>query len=140
MMPVITGLLGIMPAAYSTDLRKRVASAYLAGEGTRDEIAERFQISSASVGRYVRLWRAMGSVERTPQRGGAARRVRLEDEALFESWLGENPSLTQTELAVRYRETTGRAVSQRTISRTLSRMGITRKKSRSTPRSAKRPT
>lgn len=128
-----------MPAAYSNDLRLRIAQAYLDGEGTRDEIARRYRISPASVDRYVRLWRTSGSVEPTPHTAGPERRVRPEDESLLVAWLAENPSLTQTELAERYTKETGRSVSQRTISRVLRRVGITRKKSPSMRRSESGP-
>ena len=129
-----------MPRAYSKDLRRRIVEAYLAGEGTRAQIAKRFQVSPASVDRYIRQFRTSGSVE--PARrvgGGPERRVRPEDAPLFAAWLAENPSLTQTELAERYERETGRAVSQRTISRVLGRLGITRKKRHSTPRNAIEP-
>lgn len=117
-----------MPASYSNDLRLRIARAYLAGEGTRAEMAERFQVSPASVDRFVRRFRETGSVEPTPHTKGPQRRVRPEEEPLLVAWLEENASLTQTELAERYEQQTRRPVSQRTISRVLRRMGITRKK------------
>ena len=120
-----------MPAPLSNDLRRRIVDAYLAGEGTLDEIADRFAIGPASVTRFVRLYRQTGSVAPKPHNGAPETRVRAEDIPVLKAWLTENPSLTQQELAQRYTEHTGRSVSQRSISRTLIRHGITRKKSRS---------
>lgn len=55
-----------MPTFYSNDLRLRIARAYLAGEGTRAEIAERFHVSPASVDRFVRRNPKGGFVSFTP--------------------------------------------------------------------------
>lgn len=124
-----------MPAPLSTDLRRRIADAYLNDEGTLDEIARRFEVGSATVTRLVRLHRQTGSVAPKPHGGGPEPRVRPEDVPQLQAWLRENPSLTQSELAQRYDQHTGRPVSQRSISRTLAHYGITRKKKTPTLRS-----
>lgn len=117
-----------MPAPLSHDLRRRIVEAYLAGEGTLDEMAERFQVGSATVTRLLRLYRQTGALAPKPHGGGTEPRVRPEDLPLLQTWLQENPSLTQAELAAHYAAHTGRSTSQRSISRTLIRHGITRKK------------
>ena len=122
-----------MAASLSSDLRERIVQAYLRGEGTRAEIAARFDVGPASVDRYVRLYRQSGSVAAKPHAGGPRPRVPDEDRALLEAYLQENPSLTQAELAERYSKETGRHISQRTMSRVLRRFGITRKKKRRMP-------
>ena len=43
--------------AYSTDLRRKIVSAYEQGEGTLDEVAALFDIGRWSVARYLRLHR-----------------------------------------------------------------------------------
>ncbi|GAB4266219.1 MAG: hypothetical protein Kow00122_20880 [Thermoleophilia bacterium] len=48
---------------------------------------------------------------------------------MIKQWFREEPDLTQQELAERFTEETGQPVSQQTISRSLRRLGITRKKS-----------
>ena len=128
-----------MPAPLSNDLRRRIVAAYQAGEGTLDEVAERFQVGSASVTRLLRLHRETGSIEPKTYTRTAETRVRAEDIPRLQSWLTDNASLTQDELAQRYERETGRTVSQRTISRVLKKAGITRKKSRAIPRSATDP-
>jgi hypothetical protein len=46
-----------MAVAYSTELRERVVRAYQAGEGTQEQIAQRFQVSSSFVQRLLRGYR-----------------------------------------------------------------------------------
>lgn len=125
-----------MAAPLSEDLRRRIARAYLDGEGTREEIAERFRVSAASVDRFVRLQREGGSIAAKPHGGGTECRVPDTDKAVLQALLAEDPSLTQQELAERYGERAGRVVSQRTMSRVLRRLAITRKKKPRTPPSA----
>lgn len=129
-----------MPPPLSQDLRSRIAQAYLNGEGTRPQIAQRFHVSQASVDRFVRLFRQKGSVAPKPHAGGPARSVPDQDKPLLQALFEDNPSLTQAELAQCYREQTDRRVSQRTISRMLKRFALTRKKKSSTPPSANAPT
>jgi transposase len=126
----------MMPAALSNDLRRRIVAAYQAGEGTLEEIAERFAVGTASVTRLLRLDRETGSIHPKTYTRTAEGRVRTQDIPQLQNWLTENPSLTQDDLAQRYEQETGRTVSQRTISRVLKKAGITRKKSRPTRRSA----
>lgn len=119
-----------MPAPLSLDLRQRIVEAYLSGEGFQSDIAERFRVSENTVSRLVRRHRKTGSIAPTPQRRGPELRIRDEHAPLLETWLAEDSSLTQAELAHRFSETTGRSVSQQSVSRALSRLKITRKKRR----------
>ena len=124
-----------MASALSTDLRERVVRAYQAGDGTREEIAERFEVGVATVGRLLRLLRATGSVQPKPHAGGPAPLLGESDRERLEAYLAENPSLTQGELAECFAEDTGRRVSQRTMSRVLRRLNLTHKKKARTPAS-----
>lgn len=125
-----------MPAPLSNDLRRRIVAAYQAGEGTLEQVADRFKVGPASVSRLLRLERETGSIEPKTYTRTAETRVRAEDIPLLKTWLTDNSSLTQDELAQRYEQETARSVSQRTISRVLKKANITRKKSRPTRRSA----
>lgn len=58
-----------MPIAYSVDLRERVVGAYRGGEGTQQEIAQRFQVSPSFVQRLLRRQREGRPLE-AKQRGG----------------------------------------------------------------------
>jgi transposase len=121
--------------AISTDLRRRAVDAYERGEGSIPTVAARFAVGRASLGRWLRRKREAGSVERTPRSGGNPRRVAPEGEALLREWLADDPSAAQHALAARLAEAGQPPVSQQTVGRTLARMGLTRKKSRSEPSS-----
>lgn len=108
-----------MPIAYLNDLRLRIVKAFLAGKGTRAEMATQFHVSPVSVNRFVRRYRQTNSVAPAPHNKGP--------QPPLLAWLQQNSALTQTELTECYNRHTDRPVSQRTISRVLRRMSITRK-------------
>lgn len=114
-----------MPAPLPLALRARVVDALR--EQTPTEVAERFDVGIATVHRYARAVREGRSLVPKPP-PGADRIVDAAGEALFESWLAENPSLTHADLAARYEAETGVAISASTAGRTIARMGQTRKK------------
>lgn len=125
-----------MAARYSRDLRERVVAACDAGSETRAEIAERFTVSESWIRRLLQRRRETGSIEPKPRGGGqppafageAADRLRAAVEAV--------PDATLKELAV----AAGVACSTSAVDRALRRLRITRKKSRSGPRSRTGPT
>lgn len=126
--------------AISADLRRRAVEAYEQKEGTLPVIAERFAVGVASLGRWARRKRETGSVERAPRAGGNPRRVTPAGEALLREWVGDDPSTPQHELAARLYDAGEPAVCQQTVGRTLARMALTLKKSRSRPSSVSAPT
>jgi hypothetical protein len=74
------------------------------------------------------------------QRHGPRRRLSDDDDARIAAYLdadgGAENDLTLPEIAARFAEETGRTVSEATVFRSLVRSEVTRKKRRSTPRSA----
>ena len=58
--------------AYSIDLRQRVVAAYDAGEGTQEQLAARFAVSTSWVRKLLRQRRDTGSIEPRPHGGGHA--------------------------------------------------------------------
>ena len=126
--------------AISADLRRRAVEAYERREGSLPVIAERFAVSTASLGRWLRRKRDTGSVERAPRAGGNPRRVTLAGEALIREWLDENPSVAQHVIAARLADAGEPVVCQQTVGATLQRMGQTYKKSRSAPSNASETT
>lgn len=126
--------------AISADLRRRAVEAYQRGEGNRTVIADRFAIGVASLGRWLKITRDTGSVERAPRTGGNPRRVMPAGEVLLREWLADDPSTPQHELAARLLDAGEPAVCQQTVGRTLERMALTLKKSPSRPSSASAPT
>jgi transposase len=55
--------------AFSIDLRQRILDAYDAGEGTRQEIADRYSVSLAMVKKLLVQRKATGSIEPIPKPG-----------------------------------------------------------------------
>lgn len=60
-----------MAEAHPLELRRRVVAAYEAGEGSYAEIAVRFDVGTASVNRWLRLKKNIGSLISKPKAGGA---------------------------------------------------------------------
>ena len=121
--------------AISIDLRRRAVEAYERGDGSVPTVAARFAVGVSSLSRWLRRKRETGSVEREPRSGGNPRRVSPGGEEMLRAWLHEDPSVPQHELAARLADAGEPAVSQQTVGRTLSRMALTHKKSRSEPSS-----
>ena len=55
--------------AFSIDLRQRILDAYDAGEGSRQQIADRFSVSLAMVKKLLVQRKATGSIEPIPKPG-----------------------------------------------------------------------
>jgi transposase len=110
--------------AYSTDLRERIVRAHEDGEGTQQELAERFGVSLRCVQMLLRRWREDGTVEPRPRGGGQVAKVSPEQEEQLRKALREQPDATLGEL----RERCGIRASLTAVFRALRRMGVTRKK------------
>ena len=90
-------------------------------------IAQRFGVGTSTVERLLKQWRTTGSLNpRKPP--GAAPIVGADHLPMIEQWLKAENDLTQEELAQRYTDETGRAVSPRTMGRVRQRLDYTRKK------------
>lgn len=92
-------------------------------------LATRFRVGRATVERLIARQKRDGTLDAHPTRGRAPE-MPPEHHALLAGWLRGDPSLRQVDLAARYGEATGRAISRTTAGRTLRRMGYTYKKSR----------
>jgi transposase len=112
--------------AYSIDLRQRVVAAYDAGQGTQEQLAARFAVSTSWVRKLLRQRRDTGSIEAKPHGGGHARAFDAEAGARLRQAVRDDSDATLEELA----GATGVACSPSAVYRTLDRLGITRKKSR----------
>lgn len=64
----------------SLDLRERIVAAYDAGEGTRQQIAERFKVSLGLVKKLLAQRKSLGTIE--PQYQNVGRKPAFDDEAL----------------------------------------------------------
>ena len=95
----------------------------------RDEVAARFAVSSATITRWLRLKREAGSLAPKPVPGPAAVKTEAMMVALPER-LAEHADAPLAEQCAWWREASGVTVSTATMSRALTRLGCTRKKSR----------
>jgi len=118
-----------MPAPYPKELRDRVIDAWKAGGATQVEIAERFDVGTQTVVRWIGRYRRTGSS--APLAMGGARRPYAVDEEgaeLVREILDCNPDSTLPEVCALYEEVRGIRISPQTMSDTVRRLGYTRKK------------
>jgi transposase len=113
---------------YSEDLRERVVAAVAGGQARKDVVV-RFEVSLATVERWIRLKQETGRLTPKPVPGPPAVKMGPLQAALPEQ-LTARPTATLAELCAWWRERSGVAVSTATMSRTISRLDWTRKKSR----------
>ena len=112
--------------AYSNDLRQRVVAAYDAREGTQEQVAARFAVSTSWVRKILRQRRTTGSIEPRPHGGGRAPAFDGAAAAQLRAAVRADNDATLEEL----RRVAGVACSAAAVCRTLARLGLTRKKSR----------
>ena len=119
-----------MPGPLPIELRERVIEAVDNGEGTQEEIAERFGVKRNRIVAWLRLRRETGSL--APRAMGGARDVERKVDAAGEQFIRETleakPALTLKQLSVLYHERTGVTVAPRTLSDTVWRLGFTFKR------------
>ena len=114
--------------AYSEDLRERVIRAVEAGR-PREAVAARFEVSVPTIERWVRLKRETGGLASRPVPGSVAVKTAGLQAALPER-LAWHADATLADHCSWWREASGWHVSTATMSRALTRLGWTRKKSR----------
>ena len=119
-----------MSSALSVDLRERVVRAVEAG-ASRHQAAERFGVSLASASRWCGQFAREGHVAPKPM-GGDQRSHRIEAHAALVLSLYEaQPGIVLHELKATMAEQ-GIPVAQSSLSRFLTRHGISRKKAQAT--------
>jgi transposase len=124
--------------AYSTDLRRRIIHAYERRCGSQRALADLFEVSVSFVEKLLRRHRQTGDMAPKPHAGGQKRRLAATAETLLREAVRETPDITLEDLCTRVAETHGIRVSVPTMCRTLQRLGLPRKKRRSTPVSGTR--
>jgi transposase len=117
---------------YSIDLRERVLNEIDAGEGTQEEVARRFRVSTRWIRKLLARRAATGSIAPEPNRGGRKLLIQGEAAESLRAAVRDNPDATLEEL----RQATGFTGCLMTLWRALERLRITRKKSRCGPRSS----
>ena len=123
--------------SYSADLRSRVLAAVDGGLPARTAAA-RFQVSVSYIYKALGRRDATGEIEARPQRNHQELKLAAQLEAIKVE-VAQRPDATLDELRPRLAATHGVAASLGLMHRTLVRLGLTRKKSRSGPRSRTGP-
>jgi putative transposase len=113
---------------YSEDLRERVVRAVAVGTA-RTEVAATFAVSMPTIERWLRLQRVTGSLAPRPVPGPVAVKTEALVAALPARLIG-HADATLEEQCSWWRDVSGVKVSTATMSRALTRLGHTRKKSR----------
>ncbi len=111
---------------YSMDLRERVVAACDARDGTREQIAARFSVSVSWIRDLLKRRRETGSIAPRPRGGGRAPAFDKATGERLRRAVRDHNDATLVELA----EAAGVSCCPSAVDRALTRMGITRKKSR----------
>ena len=121
--------------AYSLDLRKRVLGACDAGKGTK-EVARLFEVSPAWVRRLKQRRRELNTISPLPRKNGPDPKLTPRHRARLREAVEEQPDITLVELKHKLKL----SASVPTICRALRALGLSFKKSRSSPMSKTAPT
>jgi transposase len=114
--------------AYSLDLRQRVLVTVLRGNHTIPQVAELFGVSTAFVNKMLRLHRAGEDLAPRPHAGGHVPRLQARHHKLLRTAIAANNDATLGELRLHLAERARVSVSDSTVSRALSKLGLPRKK------------
>jgi transposase len=118
--------------AYSQDLRERVVEACDAGAQTHQAIASRFGVSTAWIRRLLQRRRETGSIGALPRGRGPKPKISGQRLEKLRALVEQHPDATLEELRRRMRLKCAKS----TVYLALLRLGLSYKKSRSTPRSS----
>ncbi len=110
--------------AYSIDLRERVLAAVDRGEGTQEQIAERFTVSSRWIRKLIARRAQTGEIGPKPNPGGREPLIRGEAAQALRDAIAKDPDATLEEL----REAIGFGGCAVTVWRAIERLKITRKR------------
>lgn len=113
---------------YSVDLRERLVAAKESGKYTNEELAELFDVGTATVKRWWRLHRETGAVEPRPRGGGRRRAVSDEQLAVLETLVKQHPDWSEEEYTEYLHEHEGFTASRSAIGRAIRRLGYVVKK------------
>ena len=126
-------------AAYSSDLRQKILSAYERRLGSQRALAHVFGVSLSFVEKVLRRYRSTGQLGPKPHAGGQKPRLDAAAQACVRQMVDAQPDATLEELCTHVADTAGVRVSLATMCRLAQRLGLPRKKNHFMPRSRTRP-
>jgi transposase len=85
-------------ATLSYDLRKRIVDAYDRGEGTRQQIAERYNVSLGMVKKLLQQRRKTGDIRNRHYRSGHKAKITAEYQRKLKRLVNNHPDMTLEEL------------------------------------------
>lgn len=112
---------------YSVDLRQRIVAAVNAGM-PRSEVVRTFQVSAATIRRYLKQQRDRGDLTPRAHTGGRQAQIGPEQFPALQQLIAAAPDATLAETCAQWQQHTGVLVSQATMCRALAQIGWTRKK------------
>jgi transposase len=127
-----------MAKSYGDDLRRKLLQAHDRGEGSLQQLAERFSVSAPWAWKISAQRKRSGQMERVEQRRGTVRKVTAEVEQRLRDWVQAQPDLTLAELQQKLAQAHHLQVSIGRLWQVLRQMGLRLKKSHSTPANATR--
>lgn len=117
-----------MTAAYSVDLRQKIVDAYLKGNTSLSEVAQKFEVNISSVVRYLKLHREDGDL--SPKKGNKGRPGKI-DEIGYETIkkiIQNKPTTTLGELSEIYYKKRKVKAGRSVLSRACLKLNLRRKK------------
>src|SRR5438445_12277924 len=124
--------------AYSPDLRAKIMAAVDAGM-SKSQAARTFRVGLATIKRYAALRRDHGTLAPTPHPGRRPLIRSEQQKEVLRAQLLAHPDAYLDEHCALWEAQTGVRLSTSAMSRTIRRLGFTRKKGRWVPPSATRP-
>lgn len=121
-----------------TRVREAIVHAYHRQELSYSQIADLLGVGQATVSRVLRRQRERGSVDRLPRGGGNVSPIHGVIADILRRIVHELPDATVAELTDALVARSGVPTSRSGVQRALHRLGFSRKKSPSSPRSATR--
>jgi transposase len=118
---------------YGDDLRRKLLQAYDRGEGTLEQLARRFSVSTPWAWKISAQRKRSGQMERVEQRRGTVRKVTAEVEQRLRGWVQAQPDLTLAELQQKLAKAHHLQVSLGGLWQVMRQMGLRLKKSHSMP-------
>ena len=127
---------------YSRDLRSRIVHAYEHREGSMRQLAARFRVSLCCIRDLLTRYRVTGDVAPQPHGGGYPAKLEAPSIEALKTLVHTTPDATLQELRTHLATAQQVTVSLATISRTLAKLDLPRKKnvSRRRARAAGGPT
>ena len=114
--------------AYSLDLRQKVVAAVERGDSTIEEVASTFGVGQTFVKKMLRQHRETGDLRPRPHGGGQTARLSDKHLKLLRREVERNPDKTAAALRDHLEVQAAVCVSRPTITRALSKLGLSRKK------------